>query len=365
LYEQFLDSIKHHEGKRETVFSTKTGVELMLVGINDTSILVKYLWSNNKKEQPGQHTFSITKEKLKKVLIEGIVPNKIKSLKSEIHPLVGHIHCELFAVYKSFYDFVVANKGDVETVKYNSVDLSFDDVLEQVSNYNKSELNSKAVKNHTLIIDEINRGNVSAIFGELITLLEGDKRIGENEEIRIKLPYSKTNNFGVPQNLYIIGTMNTADRSVEALDTALRRRFEFKEMMPNYTVIKNEKVGDIKLSKVLETINERIELLIDRDHTIGHSYFVNVDSTKKLANAFNNKIVPLLQEYFFGDYGKIGLVLGKGFVDKKKNKELKFSSFKYANKNDFITPTFILKPIDKSNVLEAVKLLFETKESNS
>jgi Cdc6-like AAA superfamily ATPase len=363
LYAKFLDSIKPYEGKREPVFTTKTGVELMLVGTSDSSILVKYLWSNNKKEQPGQHTFSVTKEKLKKVLIEGIVPTKIKSLKAEIHPLVGHIHCELFAVYKTFYDFVVANKGDVETVQFNAIDLSFDDVLEQVSNYSKSELNSKEVKNHTLIIDEINRGNVSAIFGELITLLEDDKRIGKNEDIRIKLPYSKTNNFGVPQNLYIIGTMNTADRSVEALDTALRRRFEFKEMMPDYAVIANEEVEGVFLSNVLKTINERIELLIDRDHTIGHSYFVGVYTEQQLANAFNNKIVPLLQEYFYGDYGKIGLVLGNGFVERKTNKDLKFSSFKYDGKDEFITPTFILKPIDDSNVINAVDQLFEIKDN--
>ncbi|SFD28337.1 McrB family protein [Algibacter pectinivorans] len=219
---------------------------------------------------------------------------------------------------------------------------------------------SKA-KNYVLIIDEINRGNVSAIFGELITLIEPDKRIGQVEQLLVKLPYSKID-FGVPANLYIIGTMNTADRSVEALDTALRRRFEFKEMMPDYTVIENEFVKDVSMSEVLETINQRIELLIDRDHTIGHSYFVGVDNEEKLANAFNNKIVPLLQEYFYGDYGKIGLVLGKGFVKRKKNENIKFSSFKYEEKNDFITPTFSLKLIDESNSVDAVKQLLETKE---
>jgi 5-methylcytosine-specific restriction endonuclease McrBC GTP-binding regulatory subunit McrB len=166
----------------------------------------------------------------------------------------------------------------------------------------------------------------------------------------------------VPSNLDIYGTMNTADRSVEALDTALRRRFEFKEMMPDYSVIEDETVEDIKLSKVLKTINERIELLVDRDHTIGHSYFVNVNTTKGLANAFNNKIVPLLQEYFYGDYGKIGLVLGKGFVDKKENKEIRFADFKYENSEDFKTPTFVLKQLDSATVVEAVNLLLGKKE---
>lgn len=247
-------------------------------------------------------------------------------------------------------------------IRSTGVGIYYPSILDRLKKYKSSQEETIKLKPYVLIIDEINRGNVSAIFGELITLLEPDKRIGENEELNIKLPYSK-NNFGVPVNLHIIGTMNTADRSVEALDTALRRRFEFKEKMPNVKVIKNEMVGEIKLSKVLQTINERIELLIDRDHTIGHSYFVGVDTEEKLTNAFNNKIIPLLQEYFYGDYGKIGLVLGKGFVDRKKNKDLSFSSFKYDNKKDFITPTFVLKPINKSNIINAINKLFETKES--
>lgn len=230
------------------------------------------------------------------------------------------------------------------------------------SYFTKSNQKGSISENYVLIIDEINRGNVSSIFGELITLLETDKRKGNKEEIEVILPYSKEP-FSIPNNLYIIGTMNTADRSVEALDTALRRRFEFKEMMPDYTVIQDETVGEIELSKVLETINQRIELLIDRDHTIGHSYFVGVDTEEKLASAFRNKIVPLLQEYFYGDYGKIGLVLGKGFIKREKNKDLQFSSFKYEGKEEFITPTFTLKPIDKSTIIEAVSQLSETKES--
>lgn len=214
---------------------------------------------------------------------------------------------------------------------------------------------------YAIFIDEINRGNVSAIFGELITLIEVDKRTGAKNELRIKLPYSKKE-FSVPPNLDIYGTMNTADRSVEALDTALRRRFEFKEMMPDYTIIEGEEVAGVLLSKVLKTINERIELLIDRDHTIGHSYFVDVDTEDLLANAFNNKIVPLLQEYFYGDYGKIGLVLGKGFVEEKENKTIRFADFKYENSEDFKTPTFILKQVDANAIIDAVHVLLGEKE---
>ncbi|RBP28401.1 dynein-related subfamily AAA family protein [Oceanihabitans sediminis] len=217
---------------------------------------------------------------------------------------------------------------------------------------------------YAIFIDEINRGNVSAIFGELITLIEIDKRKGAKNELRIKLPYSKKE-FSVPSNLDIYGTMNTADRSVEALDTALRRRFEFKEMMPDYSIIEGDTVGDIKLSEVLQTINQRIELLIDRDHTIGHSYFVNVNTPKKLAKAFNNKIVPLLQEYFYGDYGKIGLVLGKGFVELIKSNKISFADFVYDHAEDYKNPSYKLIPITEDSVIEAVELLLGKKESIS
>ncbi len=251
---------------------------------------------------------------------------------------------------------------DNRKIKSTGVGIYYPSILNKLKTYNPTTDRSVNLNNYVLIIDEINRGNVSAIFGELITLLEADKRIGEKEGIKIKLPYSKLE-FSVPPNLYIVGTMNTADRSVEALDTALRRRFEFVEKMPDYKVIDHEEVNGVKLSKVLKAINKRIELLIDRDHTIGHSYFVGVDTPEKLTNAFNNKIIPLLQEYFYGDYGKIGLVLGNGFVKEKDNRKLKFSTFKYEGKENFITPTYKLITVDESTILGAVAQLLETNES--
>jgi 5-methylcytosine-specific restriction protein B len=192
--------------------------------------------------------------------------------------------------------------------------------------YNKNEI--KNSKNYVLIIDEINRGNVSQIFGELITLIEENKRLGKDEELKITLPYSKTE-FGVPSNLYIIGTMNTADRSVEALDTALRRRFSFTEMMPDYETLRDRKINDIELDELLKTMNARIEKLLDRDHQIGHSYFLSIKTLNDLKQTFKDKIIPLLQEYFFGDYGKIGLVLGKEFIEKIP--ETKFADFEYES----------------------------------
>ena len=163
-----------------------------------------------------------------------------------------------------------------------------------------------------LIIDEINRGNISSIFGELITLIEDSKRLGQMEELEVILPYSKTK-FGVPSNLYIIGTMNTADRSVETLDTALRRRFSFVEMMPDEKVISDKKFTGYERATIMNLINQRIEVLLDRNYTLGHSYFIKDD----FQNSFENEIIPLLQEYFYNDYGKIGLVLGRGFVREK------------------------------------------------
>lgn len=194
-------------------------------------------------------------------------------------------------------------------------------------------------ENYVLIIDEINRGNVAQIFGELITLIEPSKRLGNSEEMKAILPYSsaqkgKPEYFGVPNNLYIIGTMNTADRSVEALDTALRRRFSFEEMMPKPELLGDKELCGVKLSDLLTTINQRIVALKDREHQIGHSYFMghddkNEDDSDKypnkeewLTNVFQDKIIPLLQEYFYGDYKKIYYVLGPGFVEKKTEKTI-------------------------------------------
>lgn len=196
----------------------------------------------------------------------------------------------------------------------------------------------KSKKPYVFIIDEINRGNISRIFGELITLIEESKRKGEADERSVILPYSGLP-FSVPSNVYIIGTMNTADRSIALLDTALRRRFSFVEMMPDTEVLKDIKIevlempdtvdkkagkSTIDIQKLLEIINQRIEVLYDREHTIGHAYFCGLKKTATLdglKNVFKKSVLPLLQEYFFDDYEKIAMVLGD---NQKSNSNYKF-----------------------------------------
>ena len=183
---------------------------------------------------------------------------------------------------------------------------------------------------YVLIIDEINRGNIAAIFGELITLLEPSKRAGKDDALSATLPYSKES-FSVPANLHVIATMNTADRSIALLDTALRRRFQFVEMMPEPGLLQGVTVEGVDVARLLEIINRRIEAIHDRDHQIGHTYFLPLrdePTIEKLASIFRRQVLPLLQEYFYDDWEKINLVLNdNGFVTVEKPPGMPDSDF--------------------------------------
>lgn len=216
------------------------------------------------------------------------------------------------------------------TVYKLRMDLS--DVMEIIEKYSKNTIEvEEKKKNHVFIIDEINRGNISKIFGELITLIEPTKRIGQIEGQKVRLPYSQKL-FGVPNNVYLIGTMNTADRSIATIDTALRRRFNFKEMLPDSEILDGIYVEDISIKDIFIKMNKRITVLFDREHTLGHAYFLplkDAPTIETLANIFENSIIPLLQEYFYEDYEKIRMVLG----DNQKDSEDK--QFITIEENDY------------------------------
>lgn len=195
---------------------------------------------------------------------------------------------------------------------YRMGNVSLKDVYQLIDKHTPAVIAQPAQKNYVFIIDEINRGNISKIFGELITLIEESKRVGKPEGMTARLPNSQKP-FGVPDNVYIIGTMNTADRSIATIDTALRRRFLFREMLPNPQVLADVMVEDLSISAMLNRMNQRIAVLYDREHTIGHAYFMKLrdnPTVETLGEIFHNNIIPLLQEYFYEDYEKIRLVLG-------------------------------------------------------
>lgn len=206
----------------------------------------------------------------------------------------------------------VINYKVVPGVFYNACERAaklagFINLTDCINAENRSQKMEDAIKEKKVVllcIDEINRANVSAVFGDLISLIEPSKRIGAKNEMKVKLPYSKKD-FAVPANLMIIGTMNTADRSIQLLDSALRRRFKFEELLPDEDEIKNH----ARAKTVLHKINARIRVLLDKDHQIGHSYLIDAQNDKDVVNALNDCVIPLLEEYFYNDIQKIRMIL--------------------------------------------------------
>ncbi|EDO7753814.1 AAA domain-containing protein [Campylobacter coli] len=354
-YEEFVEGIKpmmsNGANSRELKYEIKDGV-------------FKELCEKALENRDSIKNFNFYIDKLKeKVKIDDNNPEKYFELPNTKYS-IQYRNGKTFRIKfddmsKNHKDYPVSIDNIEKLYKTSNIDEIYNSAyVRAILNYLKlqgledyKEKDEKVNLPYIIIIDEINRGNVSKIFGELITLIEASKRIGEKEELKVTLPYSGKE-FGVPKNVYIIGTMNTADRSITSLDTALRRRFEFIEMMPDVSKLSMDCEG-INLQELLKAINTRIEYLLDREKTIGHAFFISVENLEDLKKVFKNKIIPLLQEYFYNDYALIDAVLNKnGMLEiSVENKDYlknmtefiesdkviyKFSDSKVWNENTFI-----------------------------
>ena len=305
-YEEFVEGIKADLESDEIRYTLEDGIFKQLSDKANQNYKYNYAYihSSNFEEAYNRYVLQLSSLKTKRKMIS--------------------IEDKTIKVYKENKSCMIEIKGKGQKISIEMLRKTFDKY--DTNSYNiailEDILSQEPIKNYLLIIDEINRGNISKIFGELITLIEPSKRIGEEEEIQLKLPNSKKL-FGVPSNLYIIGTMNTADRSIAQIDTALRRRFVFEEMMPKQEFLNKINIDGINISKVFQAINERIEYIYDREHMIGHSYFMPLlqTSTKeKLDEIFRVNIIPLLTEYFYGDWGDIKTILNNNFIIEKELK---------------------------------------------
>ncbi|MEY4127983.1 MAG: hypothetical protein RL737_2172 [Bacteroidota bacterium] len=290
------------------ILKTRSGISVKLSQTSN---------AGNLQLNSGEDTrdYVISMKRLEKLVAAFPKPGVIKNIHEEIRSVIGGSNSSLY--FAALEAFIAFDKKLTETVQIDGKEISLSEI-----ELTPEEMSS--LPPYFLVIDEINRGNVSAIFGELITLIEEDKRFGSKNQLLITLPYSREE-FILPPNLYIIGTMNTADRSVEALDTALRRRFSFVEMLPDPSKLQGKIIDGVDLKLLLETMNERIEVLVDRDHTIGHAFLIDIKSIDELRNAFANKIIPLLQEYFYGNYRKMEMVIGSAFFKITEANKVKFA----------------------------------------
>ena len=250
-----------------------------------------------------------------KEYVEDILGEQLQSLKSP--PLMNtdiskYLRFVTFHQSFAYEEFLEGIKPQISNIEERLGEVKFgiqDGVFKQICREAERDPDNK----YLIIIDEINRANIAKVFGELITLIEDDKRLGTDNELKVTLPYSQEE-FGVPQNLYILGTMNTSDRSITLLDIALRRRFIFIELKPDPELLENTQIEGISLDLLLINLNQCITALIGRDYQIGHSYFINITNLAELRFAWYHRIIPLLQEYFYHDSKRLKAIIGNEFM---------------------------------------------------
>ncbi len=309
-WDLFIEEVenKFSEGS-EVSFDLKSGKKIQLIKISEQgNLILRHAGATTDQE------YVVSRERTKKLFETYSSLDDIENINTAVRSVIGGSNASAYwAVLKA----MTSRKTEAQK-KNEPTAPTWEQKASRVSDLDWSEIDpdAQSVQPYVLVIDEINRGNIPAIFGELITLIEDDKRAGREEGLSLTLPYSKET-FQVPANLYIVGTMNTADRSIEALDAALRRRFSFEPLYPQADRLPTD-IDGINVKAILEKINSRLERLLDRDHTIGHAFFMKAKNIDDLASVFLTKVIPQLQEYFYGDGRKIGMVLGQGLVNSQE-----------------------------------------------
>jgi len=268
------------------------------------------------------HNPSMKYEQIEKKSYKGYSPIDLTNMKKDVleyrlYPLSETVTFHPSYSYQDFVEGITIETTDKNQISYKTKDGIFKKICDRANN--------NLDYNYVLIIDEINRGDISSIFGELFTLLEDSKRKGEKEEMSINLPYSKDEKgnpkrLTVPNNLYIVATMNTVDKSIALIDVALRRRFDFIECMPKYNLNEIKQCNEINLPLLLQTINERISILKNENYQIGHSYLINVKNIDDFLKVMRRSILPLLQEYFYDDWQSICAILNQSYKNVNENK---------------------------------------------